>query len=131
MLRLLVSKLVVDPKLSFRGEGDGTPIEKQSDLLLEVFYKSIVDATAPITLIGTPKDLNESLEFLNEKIASLESDSAKKEKSKVSPNGLNLKMVRLKRYNSFLSLKQTVNYRQSGYVQMRTSISKCPLTDWC
>ena len=81
VLRLLVSKLVVDPKLSFRGEGDGAPIEKQSDLLLEAFYKSIVDATAPFTLIGTHKDLNESLEFLNEKQASLESDLAKKEKS--------------------------------------------------
>ena len=112
-------------KVAFHGEGDGTPIEKQSDLLLEAFYKSFVDATAPITLIGTPKDLNESLEFLNEKIASLESDSAKKEKSKVSPNGLNLKMVRLKRYNSFLSLKLAVNCLQNGFVEMtRTLISE-------
>jgi flagellar capping protein FliD len=81
VLRLLVSKMVVDPKLSFRGKGEGSPIEEQSDLLLEAFYESIVNATSPMTLIGTHKDLTESLESLNEKRASLEKDLARKEKA--------------------------------------------------
>ena len=81
VLRLLVSKLVVDPKLSFRGEGDGAPIEKQSDLLLEAFYKSISEAIAPMSLIGTHNELTESLELLNEKLSTLESDLSKKQKA--------------------------------------------------
>ena len=81
MLRLLVSKLVVDPKLSFRGEGEGSPIEDQSDLLLEAFYKSISEAIAPMSLIGTHNELTESLELLNEKLSALEKDLAKKQKA--------------------------------------------------
>ena len=80
VLRFLVSELVVNPKLTYRGEGDGTPIEDQSDLLLEAFYKSIVDVTSPTTVLGTYKELSDTLASLKEKLSTLESDLANKEK---------------------------------------------------
>ena len=87
VLRYLVSELVVDPKLSFRGEGEGSPIEKQSDLLLEAFYKAIVDVTAPMSMIGTYKDLGDTLTTLKEKLSELDTDLAEKQKAFADATG--------------------------------------------
>ena len=69
------------PKFTYCGEGEGTPIEDQSDLLLEAFYKAISDVTSPTTVIGTYKELSDTLTYLNEKLSTLETDLAKQEKA--------------------------------------------------
>ena len=80
-LQLIVARLVVSPKFSFQGEGEGTPVEERSDFLLEAFYKAVAAVVYPVTLISSYAELQESLTFLNEKLTKLETELAEKQKA--------------------------------------------------
>ena len=110
VLRLLVSKMVVAPKFSFRGKGEGSPIEEQSDLLLEAFYESILKSASPPTMVGTHKDLTALLESLNEKRASLEKDLAEKKSAVKKAPGPKRKALN----TEIQELTQSLNNTRAG-----------------
>ena len=117
ILQLLVSRLLVSPKFSFQGEGDGVPIEKQSEFLLESFYKVVAEVTAPATLTGTYQELHATLESWSEKLTTFENDLAEKRKASEDATGEPLEKLRtaigdLEREK--LIAKNTVDIAETG-----------------